>query len=57
MKGVNGMMRKTGAGLTAAFNARSDAAWGKLRRMQQGGDRQSTAYPGVTVKAGVIMQF
>ena len=57
MKGVNGMMRKTGAGLTAASMLAAMLLWGSSGVCSRGGARHEHAYPGVTVKAGDNVNF
>lgn len=56
MKGVNGMMRRTGAGLAAASMAAAMMLGAAPVYAAEGLD-MSTAYPGVTVKAGDSTTF
>ena len=57
MKGVNGMMRKTGAGLTAASMLAAMLLGAAPAYAAGEGLDMSTAYPGVTVKAGDNVNF
>ena len=57
MKGVNGMMRKTGAGLTAASMLAAMLLGAAPAYAAGEGLDMSTDYPGVTVKAGDNVSF